>query len=122
MKYLFLSLILLLTFSCVGGGRIMTTDQYCQISVGMTTKEFVHRFGRPYCLRNLGYGEIEYEYIEKMIIGECRVLQEKHYLILFKNDRVVSTKIIYLNQPSYERNSYEMQTSYNKDETKQLIQ
>lgn len=120
MKYFVfvITLILFTTWGCAGGGKIMTPDQFSQVSLGMTSKEVVQKFGKPYSIKNLGYNEFEYRYIEKVIVGENRVIQEKHYLILFKNNRVTSTKVEYLNRPAYERDSYEMQTSYNKEENK----
>lgn len=119
MKYLFtFALILLTTFACASGGRVMTPEQFSQVSVGMTGDEVTKKFGSPYSIKNLGNGDFEYTYIEKVIIGESRVIQEKHYLIIFRNGRVTSTKTQILNQPVYERNSYDMQTSYNEESTK----
>ncbi len=110
-----LILSLLTTWGCASGGKIMTEDTFSQVSIGMTTKEVINKFGRPYSIKNLGHGEIEYKYIEKVIVGRAKVLQEKHYFIIFKNGQVSSTKTEYLNRPSYEENSYEMQTSYHKE-------
>lgn len=105
-------------FGCASGGKVMSQEAFSQVSVGMTYQEVTHQLGRPYSMKNLGNGEIEYKYIEKIIVGRSNVIQERHYLILFKNGRVTSTKINYLNRPSYEGNSYEMQTSYNKENDK----
>lgn len=117
MKYFFAAFVILLTtFACASGGKVMTPEQFSEVSVGMTGDEVSKKFGSPYSIKNLGHGDFEYIYIEKVTIGEGRVLQEKHYLILFRNGRVTSTKTEILNQPAYQRNSYDMQTSYNEEE------
>lgn len=111
-----LSILFLITFiSCASGNRVMTADEYYQVEIGMSTKEVKQKFGKPYSKKNLGAGSIEYKYIERIIAGN-RVLQERHYLIVFTNDKVSSKKIIELNRPVYERNSYEMQTSSTEKE------
>lgn len=106
-----LTVSLLAAWSCASGGKTMTAEGFSEISVGMTEKEVQQKYGKPYSIKDLGEGEIEYRYIEKVTIGRDRVLQEKHYLIILKNGKVTSTKTQILNRPVYERNSYEMQTS-----------
>jgi len=112
MKYIFLVLALIV-LSCASGGKILTQEEFCQITVGMTSSEVEKKYGKPFSIRDLGNSEIEYKYIEKVTIGKARVIQEKYYIIIFKNGRVTSTKTQIFNRPVYERNSYEMQTSYN---------
>jgi outer membrane protein assembly factor BamE (lipoprotein component of BamABCDE complex) len=109
-KIIFIFLFFL--FSCASGGKVMTAEDFSEIHVGMTTSEIEKKYGKPFSVKELGNDEVEYVYIEKVVVNRARVLQEKHYLIILKNGRVTSTKTQIYNRPSYERNSYEMQTSY----------
>jgi len=105
----------ILLFSCASGGKVMTAEKFSEVSIGMTSDDLNKKFGKPYSIKDLGEGEVEYIYIEKIHMGS-RVLQERHYLIILKNERVTSTKTRYYSRPAYQRNSYEMQTSYNDKE------
>ena len=116
MKNIFflISISLLSIWGCASGSKVVTPDSFSQISVGMTTAEVEKKLGKPYSIKNLEDNEIQYTYIEKMPMGK-RVVQERHYLINFRNNKVSATKVMYYNRPSYEGNSYEMQTSLNED-------
>ena len=111
----FLSAIAFISFwGCASGSKVMTADEFSEVSVGQSGDEIQKKHGKPYSIKNLGNNEVEYTYIERMPMGK-RVLQEKHYLIILKNGKVTSTQTRTFNRPVYERNSYEMQTSLNED-------
>jgi len=110
-----LSLSLLSLWGCASGGKVMTAQTFSDVSVGMTDKEVKDKFGRPFAVKHLENGEVEYRYIEKVHYGP-RVIEERHYLIILKNGKVISTKAEDFTRPIYERNSYEMQTSYNEED------
>lgn len=111
----------ILVFSCASGGKVMTAESFSEVSIGMSSDEMQKKFGKPYSIKDLGEGEVEYTYIEKIHMGS-RVLQERHYLIILKNGRVTSTKTRDYSRPAWQRNSYEMQTSYNKEEKEAIKQ
>lgn len=111
----------ILLFSCASGGKVMTTESFSEVSIGMSSDEMQKKFGKPYSIKDLGEGEVEYTYIEKIHMGS-RVLQERHYLIILKNGRVTATKTRDFSRPAWQRNSYEMQTSYNKEEKEAIKQ
>ncbi len=115
MKYLFCFLSLVICMSCAAGNRVMTMEEYHEVSVGMTEKEVKQKIGKPYSTKNLGKNQVQYIYIEKLYSG-TRVLQERHYLITFTNGKVTSKKVLDFNRPVWQRNSYEMQTSLNDKE------
>ncbi len=110
MKNIFFSLVILLVFDGCASSKVMTADSFSEITIGQSISEIQKKYGKPYSIKNLGAGEVEYIYIEKIFMGK-RVLQEKHYLIIFKNGKVTSTKVRIFNRPAWQRNSYEMQTS-----------
>ncbi|NGX28959.1 MAG: hypothetical protein K940chlam1_01149 [Candidatus Anoxychlamydiales bacterium] len=111
----------ILVFSCASGGKVMTAESFSEVSIGMSSDEMQKKFGKPYSIKDLGEGEVEYTYIEKIHMGS-RVLQERHYLIILKNGRVTATKTRDYSRPAWQRNSYEMQTSYNKEEKEAIKQ
>lgn len=111
--------LLSITFLSIWGcasSKVMTAEEFSEISVGQTSDQIQKKYGKPYSIKNLGDNEVEYTYIERMPMGK-RVLRETHYLIILKNGKVTSTQTRIYNRPSYEGNSYEMQTSsYQRDE------
>jgi hypothetical protein len=84
-------------------------DDYSYVTIGMTKDELIQKMGKPYSIKKLSDNQVEYIYIEKINANE-RVLLERKYLFILENDQVTSKKIIDINRPSWERNSYEMQT------------
>ena len=112
----FLSAIAFISFwGCASGSKVMTADEFSEVSVGQSGDEIQKKHGKPYSIKRLGNNEVEYIYIERMQMAK-RVLRERHYLIILKNGKVTSTQVRTFNRPSYEGNSYEMQTSFKSDE------
>ena len=114
-KLLFYSIISIFLLGCASGNKVATSDHFHEVSVGMSVKELKAKMGKPYSVKNLGDGYVEYKYIERLMAAN-RVLEERYYLFIVKNGRVTSKKQVDMNRPVYERNSYEMQTSSNEDE------
>ena len=113
--FFLLSIAFISFWGCASGSKVMTADEFSEVSVGQTGDEIQKKHGKPYSIKRLGNSEVEYIYIERMPMGK-RVLRERHYLIILKNGKVTSTQVRTFNRPSYEGNSYEMQTSYKNDE------
>jgi outer membrane protein assembly factor BamE (lipoprotein component of BamABCDE complex) len=111
-KFNILMLIFLLFSSCASGGKVMSVDKFSEVSIGMTQQDLEKKLGRPYSVKDLGNGEIEYTYIQKDDFGARGVIEERHYLITIKDGKVTNTQTKIFNRPAYERNSYEMQTTY----------
>ena len=109
-KYIFLSFFLLM--ACAAGHRIMTTETFYEVNEGMTEKELKAKAGTPYLIKDLGNGEKQYEYIERVIINN-RTVEARRYLFIIKNGIVTSKKIVYddKDKPLLERNAYDLQTS-----------
>jgi len=91
----------------------MTSERFSEVSVGMSSSELEKKLGKPYSIRNLPNNEIEYTYIQKSDFGARGVLEERHYLIILRDNKVIRTDVKILNRPIYERDSYEMQTTFN---------
>jgi len=111
--FFFLSIMFLALFGCASGSKVMTAEQFSEISIGQTSQDIEKKYGKPYSVKHISDTEVEYTYIERAQMGK-RVVQEKHYLIILKNGRVSSTQIRTFNRPAWQINSYEMQTSLNE--------
>jgi hypothetical protein len=108
-----LILFILLT-SCASGGKTLSSEKFLEVSVGTSVDDLEKKLGKPYSIKNLCNGEIEYTYIQKDDFGARGVLEERHYIFIIKNNKVIRTDEKILNRPAYdEPNSYEMQTTSN---------
>ncbi|HRW58272.1 MAG TPA: hypothetical protein P5048_01490 [Chlamydiales bacterium] len=112
-KWSFL-LLFALFFSCASGTKVVTADDFAQIAIGMSEKKMIEIAGQPYSKKKLENGAIEYRYIER-VTSSGTVLQERHYLVLVKDHKVISKKVLFYREPPYDINSYDMQTSENRN-------
>jgi outer membrane protein assembly factor BamE (lipoprotein component of BamABCDE complex) len=99
-------------------GTVVTMDTFSDIPVGATTSEVVACAGTPYSIRKCEDGTVEYEYIERIKIGD-RDAEERHYFLLIKNGQVVSKRVKQSGPIPYYLNSfdsYQMQTTQNGEE------
>jgi len=88
----------------------MTMNSFYDIPVGASKEEVVSAAGKPYAMRNLEDGSIEYEYIERFKAGG-RNINERHYFLLLKDGKVASKRVKQSSPPPYTFDSYEMQTT-----------
>lgn len=96
--------------SCASGGHILSTGAFYDIPVGASQDEVVAGCGKPYAIYRKGDGTVEYEYIEKLTIG-ARNVNERHYIVVFKDGKVVSKKVKQESPLPYGFDSYDMQTT-----------
>ncbi len=92
----------------------MDGDTFTSLSVGMSEKELRAQAGSPYNKKNLGNGEVEYEYIERVVVSD-RTFEVRHYYFIIKDGHVTSKKVISKQEdhhPLLERNAYDMQTTF----------
>jgi len=98
--------------SCASGGKVMTQDNFSQVTVGMTKSELTKIAGEPVLVRDLKSGAKQYEYIER-ITDNGRIIEVRKYLFIVKYGKVVSKKMVFEGPPLFEkRDSYELQTSF----------
>ena len=109
-KYFIFSLLIL--SACYAGHQIMTTDTFYEIDLGMSEKELKQKAGSPYATKDLGNGEKEYEYIERVKANK-RTIETRHYFFIIKDGKVTSKHMKYADEykPLLERNAYDLQTS-----------
>jgi hypothetical protein len=59
------------------------------------------RVGSPYQIRNLKDGEKEYEYIERITMGD-EVVEENHYFIIVQDGKVKGKRTTQQTPPAYD--------------------
>jgi hypothetical protein len=116
MKKCFLLCFILM--ACASGNKNMTADIFQEIETGITEKVLKEKVGSPYTVKDLGNGEKEYEYIQRVVVSD-RNFETVHYLFIIKDGKVTSKKIVKTQekpQPLLERNAYDLQTSFKAEE------
>jgi hypothetical protein len=96
--------------ACASGPRMLTMDSFYDIPVGATKDEVIAKAGDPMVITKKDDGVEEYEYIERMKLG-ARTLQERHYILILKEGKVVNKRVEQSSPPPTEFDSYEMQTT-----------
>lgn len=109
-RFIFLGFIF--AASCMMGHRVMTINGFSDISLGMSAEQVEKQAGTPYDVHDLGEGRMEFEYIERIKMG-TQDIEERHYYILFKNDRVSGKRMKEISPPPFRTNSLDLQTSQN---------
>ena len=100
--------------SCSSGGSVVTMNSFYDVPVGASQEEVVAMVGEPVSKKNLPDGSCEYEYVERFSAGG-RTLNERFYIIVIKDGKVISKKIKQESPNPYGFDSYEMQTTQNQD-------
>jgi len=106
-------LTLVLFVGCMAGHKVMTSESFSEIMVGISESELEKQAGSPYKVTKIDKNEKVYEYIERVEAGG-RVVEEKHYLFTIKNGQVTSKKMKFENLMD-DRDAFELQTSFNNE-------
>ncbi len=88
----------------------MTMNSFSDIPIGVSSAEVVTTYGEPYSIQKKNDGTIEYEYLERIKAG-ARNMEERRYILIIKEGKVVSKHIKQSSPPPYYFDSYEMQTT-----------
>jgi hypothetical protein len=88
----------------------MTMNNFSDIPIGTASSEVIISYGQPYAIHKKENGMIEYEYLERIKAG-ARVLEERHYILVIREGKVISKHIKQSSPPAYYFDSYEMQTT-----------
>ena len=106
---------LLILAACGSGQKVTTMESFYEIPIGASKSEVVALAGEPMSIRHLENGNDEYEYIERLRAGS-RVLQERRYILVLKDGKVIARRVEYAGPPSTstDYDSYQMQTTQNE--------
>lgn len=96
--------------ACASGGSSISIQGFYDVPVGATSAEVVGALGSPITKKTLADGSIEYEYVERFKVGG-RDLNERRYIIVLKDGKVISKRIQQTSPLPYGFDSYDMQTT-----------
>ncbi len=99
--------------SCANGRQLMTMEQFYDYPIGMTSDELIGKAGQPYDTKTIDDGQVEYEYIERIMIGN-RFAETRHYFFILKDNKLQSKRIEESTRPPRIPDSYQMQTTENE--------
>jgi hypothetical protein len=77
--------------SCFSRSTVMTRQTYSDIEVGSSITQVEQKVGNPYKIRPLQDGTEEYEYIERIPMGQ-EVVEENHYFLIVKDGKVFAKR------------------------------
>jgi hypothetical protein len=111
--FCFLGLFFILIFSCLSSSEVMTMTAFYDVPLGTKKADLIKEWGKPYsvCKRSSQNTE-ELEYIEKITMGQ-RMVSERHYYFLLRNDAVVSKRMEEKEPFILDRNAIDIQSSMN---------
>ena len=100
-KLVFSLLLCLMIGGCAGRASMMTREQFQEVRLGEPICEVEVCVGEPYAIHDKGGHTEEYEYIEKVRMGNDAVL-EYHYFLLVTDGRVVSKRTATKRPPAFD--------------------
>jgi hypothetical protein len=95
----YLPLLLLLT-ACFSRASLMTRESFDSIDLGTSVTQLRTEAGEPYAIYSLAGDKEEYEYIERINMGN-RLVSENHYFLTISNGQVVSKRSTSVQPPAY---------------------
>ncbi|MDQ5956082.1 MAG: hypothetical protein ACH349_06200 [Candidatus Rhabdochlamydia sp.] len=95
---------------CYSSYFAMTDRSFCEIEMGVPINEIQCQVGDPYAICIREDGAEEYQYIERIDLGNGLVM-EKRYFLIVKDDRVISKRLVRRIPPSYNL-LYETEPNY----------
>jgi hypothetical protein len=86
---------------CFTRSQVISRGSFDDIQVGSPVADFEQKVGKPYRVRKLPNGNLDYEYIEKIFMGE-EIIEENHYYLRVKNGRVIAKRMNQEIPPAYD--------------------
>jgi hypothetical protein len=76
----------------------------------MTEQEVTKALGAPFAVHTCKDGIVQYEYIERIIVGgESK--EERHYFLLFRDGKLIEKRLKIVTPWPWQENSYDLQTT-----------
>ncbi|MBS0607172.1 MAG: hypothetical protein KF898_10835 [Parachlamydiales bacterium] len=92
---------LMLLTACFSRSAAMTGENFDNIQIGTSIASVQSQVGKPYKIHSKGGNKEEYEYIERIDMGQCLV-SENHYFLIVVNGQVTGKYIKREKSPSYD--------------------
>ncbi len=87
--------------ACFSRSGAMTGDNFDTIQVGTPIATVESQMGKPYKVHSKGGNRDEYEYVERIDMGQCLV-SENHYFLIVVDGQVVGKYVTREKSPSYD--------------------
>ncbi|MGE5196434.1 MAG: hypothetical protein ACM3JI_03785 [Anaerolineae bacterium] len=94
-------LALALLCSCFSRSSMMTQESFDNVTIGTPIVEVRQKVGEPYSIRSKGGITEEYEYVEKIKMGQ-QLVSENHYILIVSDGRVVGKREARKRPPAYD--------------------
>jgi hypothetical protein len=101
---------LLILASCFSRPALMTYSEFNDVELGTSIASIKSEIGEPYAVHDKKNGAQEYEYIERIDVGN-NVVAENHYFLIIqdgkvtgkymKRERPPAYDLIYQDEPNY---------------------
>ena len=101
MKRTLLIICLSLLSACFSRSAAMDSQTFESVALGTPVSSLESQFGKPYKIHSKGGGKEEYEYIERIGMGQCLVA-ENHYFLIVLNGAVVGKYVTQEKSPAYD--------------------
>lgn len=102
---------LLFLSACFSKGSMMTRETFENIDLGTPANQVVAEAGKPYAVHPLPGDKKEYEYIERIEMGN-QILMENHYFLTISEEGQVVSKRIKTEKPPAYNILYEADPNY----------
>ncbi len=101
MKNILAIFALMFLAACFSRSSAMTGDNFDNIQIGTPIATVENQVGKPYKIHSKGGNKEEYEYIERIDMGQCLV-SENHYFLIVVNGQVIGKYITREKSPPYD--------------------
>jgi len=101
MKRTLTILALLLLTACFSRYSAMTGNRFDDLQIGTPVATVESQFGKPYKVHSKSGNREEYEYIERINLGQC-LMSENHYFLIIVNGQVVGKYMTREQSPPYD--------------------
>ncbi len=92
---------ILLLCGCFTRSQVISRGSFDNVQMGSSIADFEKQVGSPYRIQKRSDGSLDYEYIERIFMGE-EVIEENHYYLLVKNGRIVAKRMNQEIPPAYD--------------------
>ncbi len=86
---------------CMTRSRVISREDFDAITTGATASDVVACVGEPYRSFCIPGGREEYEYIERLKLGQ-QIVIENHYILTFREGRVIAKRFTQSRPPAYD--------------------
>ena len=86
---------------CFSRPALMTWSDYDNVRVGTPVSELQAGIGRPYAIHHKEPGIDEYEYVERINVGN-NLIAENHYFLIVQNGKVIGKYMSRERPPAYD--------------------